>query len=65
MKLPALESIDLVRSLHGPKLLRLKGIVKIAEEPGRPLLYHARGYRRVEPGAGQAKDPGGSDRDRV
>ncbi len=32
--------IDLVRSLHGPKLLRLKGIVKIAEEPDRPLVIH-------------------------
>jgi G3E family GTPase len=32
--------IDLLRSLHGPKLLRLKGIVKIAEEPGLPLVIH-------------------------
>jgi G3E family GTPase len=32
--------IDLVRSLHGPKLLRLKGIVKVAEEPNRPLVIH-------------------------
>jgi G3E family GTPase len=32
--------IDLVRSLHGPKLLRLKGIVKLAEEPERPLVIH-------------------------
>jgi G3E family GTPase len=32
--------IDLVRSLHGPKLLRLKGIVKLAEEPARPLVIH-------------------------
>jgi len=32
--------IDLVRSLHGPKLLRLKGIVKIAEEPHLPLVIH-------------------------
>jgi G3E family GTPase len=32
--------IDLVRSLHGPKLLRLKGVVKIAEEPDRPLVIH-------------------------
>jgi G3E family GTPase len=29
-----------VRSLHGPNLLRLKGIVKLAEEPGRPLVIH-------------------------
>ena len=32
--------IDLVRSLHGPKLLRLKGIVKIAEFPDEPLVIH-------------------------
>jgi G3E family GTPase len=32
--------IDLVRSLHGPKLLRLKGIVKIAESPEEPLVIH-------------------------
>jgi G3E family GTPase len=32
--------IDLLRSLHGPKLLRLKGIVKIAETPARPLVIH-------------------------
>jgi G3E family GTPase len=32
--------MDLLRSLHGPKLLRLKGIVKIAEEPDRPLVIH-------------------------
>jgi G3E family GTPase len=32
--------IDLLRSLHGPKLLRLKGIVKIAETPDRPLVIH-------------------------
>jgi G3E family GTPase len=32
--------MDLLRSLHGPKLLRLKGIVKIAEEPALPLVIH-------------------------
>jgi G3E family GTPase len=32
--------IDLLRTLHGPKLLRLKGIVKIAEEPDLPLVIH-------------------------
>jgi G3E family GTPase len=32
--------IDLVRSLHGPKLLRIKGIVKIAETPQQPLVIH-------------------------
>ncbi|MDI3469159.1 MAG: Metal chaperone, involved in Zn homeostasis [Pseudolabrys sp.] len=33
--------IDLLRSLHGPNLLRLKGIVKIAETPDTPLVIHA------------------------
>jgi G3E family GTPase len=32
--------IDLLRSLHGPKLLRLKGIVKLAEDPADPLVIH-------------------------
>jgi len=32
--------LDLLRSLHGPKLLRLKGIVQIAEEPALPLVIH-------------------------
>jgi G3E family GTPase len=32
--------IDLVRSLHGPKLLRLKGLICLAEEPERPLVIH-------------------------
>ena len=30
-----------MRSIHGPRLLRLKGLVDLAEEPGRPLLVHA------------------------
>ncbi len=32
--------IDLVRSLHGSKLLRIKGIVKLAETPDKPLVIH-------------------------
>jgi G3E family GTPase len=31
---------DLLRATYGPYLLRLKGIVKIAETPGRPLVVH-------------------------
>lgn len=31
----------LLRSTHGSKLLRLKGLVDIAGQPGRPLLVHA------------------------
>jgi G3E family GTPase len=33
--------LDLLRSFHGPKLLRLKGIVRLAEEPEQPLVLHA------------------------
>jgi G3E family GTPase len=32
--------LDLLRSAHGPKLLRVKGIVRIAEEPELPLVLH-------------------------
>ena len=33
--------LDLLRSVHGPNLLRLKGIVKFAEHPDRPTVIHA------------------------
>ena len=32
---------SLLRSTHGPKLLRLKGIVNVAEHPDAPLVLHA------------------------
>ncbi|MFD1697542.1 CobW family GTP-binding protein [Roseibium aestuarii] len=32
--------LDLLRSAHGPKLLRVKGIVRIAEDPDRPVVIH-------------------------
>jgi G3E family GTPase len=32
--------LDLLRSLHGAKLMRLKGIVNIAETPEQPLVVH-------------------------
>lgn len=38
----ALETfLDLLRNVHGEQLLRLKGIVEIAERPERPLVLHA------------------------
>ncbi len=38
---PALDMLlDLLRSVHGPQLLRLKGVVRLAEEPERPLVIH-------------------------
>jgi G3E family GTPase len=33
--------LDLLRALHGPNLLRLKGVVKLAEHPDRPVVVHA------------------------
>jgi G3E family GTPase len=33
--------LDLLRSVHGAKLLRLKGIVRLAEEPDQPVVLHA------------------------
>ena len=33
--------MELVRSLHGPQLLRVKGVVKLAEHPDAPVVIHA------------------------
>jgi G3E family GTPase len=33
--------MELVRSLHGPNLLRVKGVVKLAEQPDVPAVVHA------------------------
>jgi G3E family GTPase len=32
--------LDLLRWMHGPDLLRVKGIVKLAESPDRPVVIH-------------------------
>jgi G3E family GTPase len=32
--------VELLRAAHGPKLLRVKGLVAIAEEPQRPVVIH-------------------------
>ena len=32
--------LELVRGMHGPRLLRLKGIVKLAESPDQPVVIH-------------------------
>jgi G3E family GTPase len=38
---PAFEMfMDLLRSGHGPKLLRLKGIVALADDPEHPVVVH-------------------------
>lgn len=41
--------LDTLSALCGPKLLRLKGIVEIAELPGRPAVLHAVGHRLAPP----------------
>lgn len=33
--------VDLLRSAHGEKLLRMKAIVMLADDPSRPLVLHA------------------------
>ncbi|HEY6259045.1 MAG TPA: GTP-binding protein [Xanthobacteraceae bacterium] len=56
--------IDLLRSLHGPKLLRLKGIVKLAEESGLPLVIH--GVQHVlHPPVRLARWPDDDERTRI
>jgi G3E family GTPase len=52
--------LDLLRSVHGPNLLRLKGIVKLAETPDRPVVVH--GVQHVFHPAVQL--PGWPDNDR-
>jgi G3E family GTPase len=37
--------LDLLRSTHGDRLLRLKGIIELAEDPSRPLVVH--GVQRI------------------
>lgn len=32
--------LELLRSMHGENLLRLKGVIEIAEQPDRPLVVH-------------------------
>ena len=32
--------LDLVRSAHGPKLLRLKGLVALSDAPDNPVVVH-------------------------
>jgi G3E family GTPase len=32
--------LELLRSVHGPNLLRVKGVVKIAETPDKPVVIH-------------------------
>jgi G3E family GTPase len=41
VSLSALEMfLDLLRAMHGPNLLRLKGVVRLKDDPDRPLVVH-------------------------
>jgi G3E family GTPase len=52
--------LDLLRSLHGPNLLRLKGLVQIAETPDQPTVVHGVQHVFHPP----ARLPGWPDADR-
>jgi G3E family GTPase len=56
--------LELLRSVHGPDLLRLKGVVKIAEEPERPLVVHGVQHL-LHPAARLARWPDDDQRTRL
>jgi G3E family GTPase len=56
--------LELLRSVHGPQLLRLKGIVKVAETPETPVVVH--GVQHVlHPLAQLERWPSDDDRTRL
>jgi G3E family GTPase len=56
--------LELLRSLHGPNLLRMKGIVRLAETPDRPVVIH--GVQHVmHPPARLEGWPDGDHRSRI
>ena len=56
--------LDLLRSVHGPNLLRLKGIVKLAETPASPLVIH--GVQHIfHPAVQLPRWPDGDERTRI
>ena len=56
--------MELVRSLHGPNLLRMKGVVKLAEHPQTPVVVHAVQHL-MHPIARLARWPDGEDTTRM
>jgi G3E family GTPase len=56
--------LELLRSVHGPNLLRLKGVVKLAETPETPVVVH--GVQHVlHPTARLERWPDGDERTRM
>jgi len=56
--------LELLRSMHGPNLLRLKGVVKVAETPDTPMVIH--GVQHVlHPSAQLERWPDGDERTRM
>jgi G3E family GTPase len=56
--------LDLLRSVHGESLLRLKGIVKLAEAPESPLVIH--GVQHIfHPAVQLPRWPDGDERTRI
>src|SRR5262249_22680822 len=56
--------LDLLRSMHGPNLLRLKGVVKLAESPQTPLVVQ--GVQHIfHPPARLARWPDADRRTRI
>jgi G3E family GTPase len=56
--------LDLLRSVHGPNLLRLKGIVKLKETPASPLVIH--GVQHIfHPAVQLPRWPDGDERTRI
>jgi G3E family GTPase len=56
--------MELLQSYHGPNLLRVKGIVKLVEQPDRPVVIH--GVQHVfHPPVELERWPGGDERTRL
>lgn len=57
--------LDILRSAHGPNLLRMKGIVKLADDPSRPVVIHAVQALMAEPVRLKAWPEGSGERTRI
>jgi G3E family GTPase len=56
--------LELLKSYHGANLLRMKGIVKVADDPARPVVLH--GVQHVfHPPVRLAAWPDGDERSRL